>query len=226
MWRLTNVDVKGSKRRGTIRAIAVMTMVDSEGEAKAARCPEKTISTERLESHSKGSASVAGSVAFAAMVICGCSGGCGSAPPEGVSTHQTATSQVEAASVELAREVEPPPIELGVEASESFGVIVRALGDARLAGKMMVELEKDGQWGEVQTEVSLRYDCHREAPQCVALVQGAELRPPPWSGELGRSQCACEGCEAAKPGRYRFVVEGCEGGRVESEEFVLGEPTR
>ena len=97
---------------------------------------------------------------------------------------------------------------------------------ARFASAVIVERETDGAFAPVDgVELSLRASCETPAPECVTLVGGAELRPPPWRGQLGQAQCECERCADAPEGRYRFVIRSCSGAhRVEGQPFELRRP--
>jgi hypothetical protein len=102
----------------------------------------------------------------------------------------------------------------------------------RLRRALRVEREQAGRWSRV-TEVGalwLRGDCQPVggaiywpggAEECIDVPSGQRLEAPPWTGDIGDAQCACEKCRPAPAGRYRFVAEGCDGGRLEGEPFAL-----
>jgi hypothetical protein len=69
--------------------------------------------------------------------------------------------------------------------------------------------------------LALRFDCTQPVPECITLIPGAALHPPPWTGDIGDAQCACERCVDAPAGSYRFILSTCTGGhRVESPAFT------
>jgi hypothetical protein len=124
-------------------------------------------------------------------------------------------------------------------AGEGGGVALRGEPDGRLvairlantgtrpielAAAISVEQEAGGRWTALADlgSVTLRSSCESIAPRCTTLAPGAELFPPAWLGTTGDSQCACEHCAPVSPGRYRFVVRGCDDERrVEGEPFTL-----
>jgi hypothetical protein len=120
----------------------------------------------------------------------------------------------------------PPTLGLRIEPADDSGqnLIVENRGDepVELATALVLE-RRDGDAFTTVEEiqgVALRYDCESETPECITLVPGAALHPPPWTGDIGDAQCACERCAAAPEGTYRFVVTTCGGGhRVESPAF-------
>jgi hypothetical protein len=129
-------------------------------------------------------------------------------------------------------EPEPPadaPLEIRLRAEAGEGRLVTAVvevrgGRARLSRTLGVEHEVNGRFEDLASVagLELRVDCQTPAPECVELVAGAELRPPPWLGTQGDAQCVCTRCGAAPAGRYRFVVRSCDGRqRVESPIFEL-----
>ncbi|MEM9071246.1 MAG: hypothetical protein AAGE52_22230, partial [Myxococcota bacterium] len=68
---------------------------------------------------------------------------------------------------------------------------------------------EDG-WQPLQVEWTLRADCEATPAECVTLAVGAELIPPPWTGDRGDAQCGCERCTPVDPGaEVRVVVESC-----------------
>ncbi len=125
----------------------------------------------------------------------------------------------------------PPDATLDVrvrgEAAEGGAVMVVVEvhgGVARLAKTIRVEREVDGRFEPLGSVagLELRADCQTPAPECVEIVAGAELRPPPWLGTLGDAQCICTRCAPAPAGTYRFVLTSCDGRqRVESPAFEL-----
>ncbi|NOY91381.1 MAG: hypothetical protein GXP55_09230 [Deltaproteobacteria bacterium] len=131
-------------------------------------------------------------------------------------------------------DVEPPapadaPLDIRVRGELAEGGAVTAVvevhgGTARLARTIGVEREVDGRFEPVGSVagLELRADCQTPAPECVEIVVGAELRPPPWLGTLGDAQCICTRCAPAPAGTYRFVLTSCDGRqRVESPAFEL-----
>lgn len=119
----------------------------------------------------------------------------------------------------------PPTLGLRVEPDDDGQkLIVENRGDApvELATALVVERQADDSFATVEEiqGVALRYDCESEVPECITLVPGAALHPPPWTGDIGDAQCACEECGPAPAGTYRFVVTTCGGGhRVPSPSF-------
>lgn len=92
-----------------------------------------------------------------------------------------------------------------------------------LAGAL--NLEREGANGfapHAAKGLSLRAACGAQAAACIDLVPGAELRPPPWQGPRGRTQCDEGATIEAPPGRYRFVAATCGGGAsIAGEPFEL-----
>jgi hypothetical protein len=100
----------------------------------------------------------------------------------------------------------------------------RGTEPVRLAPKIEVEsASDDGSFAPVDAmgNITVRASCDDTAPECVTLVAGAVLFPPPWFGTVGHAQCACERCVPVESGRYRFVVHTCDGGRIDGEPFTL-----
>jgi len=94
----------------------------------------------------------------------------------------------------------------------------------RLTSAIAVEQQSGERWTAVEaaTDLLLRPDCQATVAECIALAPGAALYPPPWRGQVGESQCACERCSSAPDGTYRFVVTSCGGAhRSESDAFAL-----
>jgi hypothetical protein len=69
---------------------------------------------------------------------------------------------------------------------------------------------------------ALRLDCAADAPRCLSLVPGAELRPAPWPAAHPRAQCGSAARRAATGGRYRFSVRAC--GDASAAEVRSSEP--
>ena len=107
-------------------------------------------------------------------------------------------------------------------------MVVESRGDspARLRSGVTIERRIDGSWEPAGARgMALRASCAQEAPDCVELVGGAELRPPPWNKRREPTQCGAEG-DSSPPGEYRFVVESCapeghEPHRVASDPFFV-----
>ena len=183
---------------------------------------------------------------LALFVIVAACGGSGAAPTTGAphaasssegraTTETSSETAVVAETVETAEPVArrapegpPPRVTIGGEQQRdsprvAITVVNRDASEARIAPGVRVERELEGAWsalGDVGP-ISLRMDCAHEAVECVALVPGAELHPPEWLGTIGDAQCACERCVPAEPGRYRFVIESCDGHRIEGEPFSI-----
>jgi hypothetical protein len=121
----------------------------------------------------------------------------------------------------------PPPtlglrVEPGDEGAQSLIVENRGNEPVELTTALVLERQDGDAFAAVEEiqGLALRYDCQSETPECITLVPGAALHPPPWTGDIGDAQCACERCTAAPEGTYRFVVTTCGGGhRVESPTF-------
>ncbi len=110
--------------------------------------------------------------------------------------------------------------------SRQVAIVVESRGKtpAHLAGALTIEREVHGHWAKVahMGAMTLRTDCESKPPDCVTLVPGAELRPPPWLAVVGAAQCRCDGCARASAGRYRFVVQSCDQAhRIEGVPFDL-----
>ncbi|MFW6050399.1 MAG: hypothetical protein ACODAU_04450 [Myxococcota bacterium] len=169
-------------------------------------------------------------VALAVVAFGGCEG-CGASEEAGEGAAEAASEGARASGAE-APDPEPgtpPEVTVHAEPPELAEPgqqvpVVRSRGEepVRLGRKVTVERHADGSWRDAAT-VALRDDCDDPVPDgCVALVPGAELHPPPWLGLLGEAQCACDGCEPAPEGRYRFVVRSCDGAHeVPGEPFGL-----
>jgi hypothetical protein len=166
-----------------------------------------------------------------AAALAGC-GGAGAARP-GHESSAEPRGELDAPSPGSTTPVPPTtpsaePPELSLQASAEGASVRWALQNrsrdrVRVAGRVRVEREQGGAFAPVDAQLSLRDDCEHPAPACRELVPGAELQPPAWPGTTGDSQCGCEGCAPAAPGRYRLVVEGCRGEyRLDGAPFALG----
>lgn len=170
-------------------------------------------------------------------LLAGCEG-CGNDAPEtdrtaasaapGTSTGDEAVGEGEPAA---APDPGPPPalgltIEAGFEGASALVVENRGTSPVELSSALVLERqdEQDGDSFEPAGDVrglALRFDCDEAPPECLALVPGAALHPPPWNGKVGEGQCGCTDCDPAPTGTYRFVVTTCGGGhRVESPAFT------
>ncbi|MBK8171429.1 MAG: hypothetical protein IPK60_13935 [Sandaracinaceae bacterium] len=102
--------------------------------------------------------------------------------------------------------------------SHTVEITVANAGSAavRLSSALLLERQEGGTWSEVENVagISLRTDCRTPAPECLSLVPGAELYPPPWLGTAGDVQCVCTRCGPVENGTYRFVAHSCDGDRV------------
>jgi hypothetical protein len=120
----------------------------------------------------------------------------------------------------------PPAVVLTAEVGDAAVAPVLQNHDAapaKLAGVLRVEREEAGAFTPLASaELSLRTACGTPAPECIELVPGAELRPPPWQAPGGRTQCDGGTAAKAPAGRYRFVAEVCAGGaRIAGAPFEL-----
>jgi hypothetical protein len=141
------------------------------------------------------------------------------------------TEQPEAAEVAPA---EPPPAPEGVHLSGEparYGEVEIAMqvhGPDRVRVRRELTVERRTGSGAEPVDargLTLRPSCEAEAPECIELVPGAELRPPPWTGALGEAQCPPRPAprRAVPAGAYRFVAITCEGERrIEGAWFELG----
>jgi len=148
--------------------------------------------------------------------------------PPPVAASATETAEPDAPEETEAPAPTDPTLEIRLRAESldhSITPVVEVLGGtARLAKDIGVEREVNGHFVPVRgiASLELRNDCHSRAPDCVELVAGAELRPPPWTGMLGDAQCICTRCGPAPAGTYRFVIHTCDGRQhAESEPFTL-----
>jgi len=165
------------------------------------------------------------------LLLAGCEG-CGdeaeqNGPATGGSGGGEGTTGEEAPESNVPVDPGPAPelglaVEPGRDGATSLIVDNRGEEPVRLATALSLERQD----GEAFTAVegigglALRFDCTTPPEECVTLIPGAALHPPPWSGDLGDAQCDCERCADAPTGTYRFVVTTCGGGhRVQSPAF-------
>lgn len=97
---------------------------------------------------------------------------------------------------------------------------------AHLRAEIVVEREVGGRWEPVSVAgLRLRATCDASTDRCVTLPVRGSLSIVPWTGMLGDAQCDCTRCAPAPAGRYRFVVNACDGclpsPRTESPAFDL-----
>ncbi len=157
----------------------------------------------------------------------------GSAPPAATSAEGEGSERPEGAGARSDERPPGGPAPAGVRVASipgryrEVGISVEAHGpgSVRLRRALRVERATGDGFERVGAEgLTLRPDCATEAPECVELAPGAELRPPPWTGALGDAQCGCDECRPAPAGRYRFVVTTCDGAHdVASDPFALGD---
>lgn len=116
----------------------------------------------------------------------------------------------------------PPALTLRAE-SEASGpqLILENRSDETVSLKKLVQIQGQHEAGwRSEGQMKLRFDCSEAPPDCVDLVPGGELRPPPWhQTQTDSGQCACDGCEPLPAGTYRWRLEACDGAYE-----VLGEP--
>ncbi len=168
-------------------------------------------------------------------LLAGCEG-CGNDAPEattgggqGSTTGTETTGGAETATEGAPAIADPgaPPtlglsVEPGFESATSLIVENRGSEPVELSSALVLEREEDGAFAPVSgiAGLALRFDCE-PPPECLTLVPGAALHPPPWNGMLGDAQCICTRCADAPTGSYRFVVTTCGGGhRVTSPAFT------
>lgn len=101
-------------------------------------------------------------------------------------------------------------------------VVVESRGPepTNVRARALLEREDGGRFVRVETggEVPLGPACEDAPTECLTLFPGAELVSP---AQVGKGGCGCRGCETVPEGRYRFVVESCEGkARVPGEPFT------
>ncbi|RLB46655.1 MAG: hypothetical protein DRJ42_27165 [Deltaproteobacteria bacterium] len=176
------------------------------------------------------------SVLLVVGLLAGCEG-CGNDAPtattgggQGSSTGTETTGGAATETAEAPAEADPgaPPtlglsVEPGFEGAASLIVENRGSEAVELSSALVLEREEDGAFAPVSgiAGLALRFDCVQEPPECLTLVPGAALHPPPWNGMLGDAQCVCTRCADAPTGTYRFVVTTCGGGhRVTSPAFT------
>src|SRR5271166_2106705 len=115
---------------------------------------------------------------------------------------------------------EPPPDEASVAVRNlsppgAFEVTNRG-PETELAWAVTIQRDLKGEWNDEVTDLTLVEKCGQSPPDgCVALPQGAKLRPVSWNGLTCGSQCAatCRANLYLGPGRFRFVVSSCDGKR-------------
>ncbi|MBN1655454.1 MAG: hypothetical protein JXA30_16935 [Deltaproteobacteria bacterium] len=119
---------------------------------------------------------------------------------------------------------EPPRIALYARSIKSdevaFVVSNHDSSEVRLKSLLEVERYTTGGWKAFAAgDLRLRYSCDAEARECIALLPGAELHPPPWRVTKGFSQCRSSSAARPSGGRYRLIAKGC------TQRFVVfGEP--
>lgn len=113
--------------------------------------------------------------------------------------------------------------------ADAYGAIairleVRGPDPLRVDDVLRLERREDGDFAAVEDlgAITLRPDCQTAAVDCIALVAGAELRPPPIGGRAGVGQCGGPAEARALPaGEYRIVATTCDGEhRIESAPFT------
>lgn len=108
-----------------------------------------------------------------------------------------------------------PKLELFLRGPGALVIRNRGNAPTRLAWAAAIERKTDGGWTRMATELRLFEQCPEPPPPpdaCVELAPGATLRPRPWSGFFGCTQCdTCRANAPAAAGTYRFVVTSCDG---------------
>lgn len=179
-------------------------------------------------------------VVLAILTVAGALGACSSHARR--REHEPATTSPAAHPDTHADPASPAATGPGATAGEGNGVVIEGTPDegtvsisVAVTGDATVALDphlgvqrRDGDsWTDVHgiAELSLRDDCHHDAPGCVHLVPGAELLPPSWLGTTGDAQCVCTRCATAPAGTYRFVAKTCDGSRYyPGVPFALAAP--
>jgi hypothetical protein len=163
------------------------------------------------------------------LVVCG---GCGASSTDGVAPGAAGPSEQPSGGGggEANEPPRSPPPVLGVRAEPAgfrgFEIVVENRGaeSARVKSRVLVEAGGDSGWAipSGMEPLELRYDSGTPAEDCVTLAPGGAYHAPPWSGRIGKAQCdGCADCTSARPGRYRFVVESCDGHRIDGAPFDL-----
>jgi len=168
-------------------------------------------------------------VLLTALIAQGCNG-CGEPSSPGTDPGTADPDPGQTGSEDPPAEAGPPPVvtvRATPSASRTVEVSLQSRGDqpSRLARPLTVERRDGDAWAPLDgvAGLSLRYSCEDRAEECITLVPGAELQPPPWLGTIGDAQCECTRCGPAPAGTYRLVAMACAGGhRIESEPFELG----
>ncbi len=157
-----------------------------------------------------------------ALLLLGC--GSGSAEP----TAPESTRETPATPEPTPEPPGPAPtVRVGVEQTRGSAaprIESRGAEPAEIGALSLQRLD-DETWTYVPATLELRDSCEAEPATCFTLTPGAVLLPPAWTGKVGATsgQCACEDCDDAPAGTYRFVVRGC--GNTEptfGEPFVRG----
>lgn len=176
-------------------------------------------------------------VALLCVAVAGCGGGCSGSSSEESATSSGASQRTEASGGEAdeTARTEPradpgprPEVRVTAEVDPHARHVTPRVEnhgpEARLDRGLTLERRQGREWSAVDAvDLALRFSCEDEAAECVTLAPGAVFIPPPWLGTLGDAQCACEGCEDAEPGTYRFVARSCGGGHeLTGEPFDLG----
>lgn len=109
----------------------------------------------------------------------------------------------------------PSSLHLWLRGPGALVIENRGASPVRLAWVVAIEKKTNAGWSRVPTDLHLFEQCPApEAPRdgCVEVAPGAALRPAPWTGSFGCTQCeACNKNVAAAAGTYRFVVATCDG---------------
>ncbi|MFK7988616.1 MAG: hypothetical protein AB8I08_21530 [Sandaracinaceae bacterium] len=150
--------------------------------------------------------------------LCTCLGvtllvfGCGSGSSERTSPEP---------SVDTPTAPEPPPeppgpaptVRIAVEVARgSTSLRIESRGaEPTDVGALALQRQDGDDWTDVPATLHLRDSCDAEPAECFTLTPGAVLLPPAWTGKVGPTsgQCACQDCDDAPAGTYRFVVRGC-----------------
>jgi hypothetical protein len=164
-------------------------------------------------------------VTLAGIAACAC-GGRTTAKPSRPAPNEPAAPSAKPEAATAAPELPsrpPPTIALRGEVDDKGVGLVLEQRDAKqvkLKTAIAIQRGKGGRFEPLpEGALALRDSCKQPAAECIELVPGAELRPPPWPS--GAAQCAGKGAALA-PGRYRFVAQACDGSyRVEGEPFVI-----
>jgi hypothetical protein len=147
--------------------------------------------------------------------LCGCPGQ-GAAPSSAAGTAESRRTAVAAVSADpkaAAPELQLPAglVVAAEPAADGVVPVIQNRSDrmVEIALEASVEAVPTAETARAASVEPLRLDCAKDAPRCVSLVPGAELRPSAWPAAQARAQCGASARGAAAVGRYRFSVRAC-----------------